>query len=118
MDVCTLSGFDRLFDTVIDIGCFHSLGALPDGAAAEASYASALREACKSDAVLYLRAFSASNPQPRDYTGYVPSVTENQIRTALSAGWVIDSLEEKKIAVVVPGEVLQVYAWFAAIRRA
>ena len=88
-NVVTLSGHDNEFDTVVDIGLFHSL----DGAD-PSTYAAALHRACRTGGVVYLRAFSDSNAKRENYTG--PQCTENQIRTAFSRGWNINSLEEKK----------------------
>ena len=107
-NVVTLSGHDDEFDTVVDIGLFHSL----DGAD-PSIYAAALHRACRRGGVVYLRAFSDSNAKRENYTG--PQCTENQIRTAFSRGWKINSLEEKKVKVMMPEETVMAYAWFAII---
>ncbi len=108
-NVAELAGYDNRFDTVIDIGCFHSLDE-PD----HAVYAASLHQACRLGAIVYLRAFSDRNARREGYTG--PAVTEQQIRQAFSEGWIVKSLEQEEIEVVLsPDEKKTAYAWFAEI---
>ncbi len=85
-----MTGYDDKFGTVIDLGCFHSLH--EDD---QKVYVSMLKKACKAGAVIYLRAFSTANTKRNGYKG--PQVSEEQIRTAFSDGWRINSLEQKDI---------------------
>jgi 2-polyprenyl-3-methyl-5-hydroxy-6-metoxy-1,4-benzoquinol methylase len=59
-----LAGYDHRFTTVIDIGCFHSLEEID-----YLNYAASLLQACRTGAVLYLRAFSDLNTRRKGYTG-------------------------------------------------
>ena len=56
-DIRDLSGYDGRFDTVIDIGCLHSLFDEND----RRNYAASLHRICAKDAVVYLRAISDAN---------------------------------------------------------
>jgi len=109
-NVVELSGHDNEFDTVVDIGLFHSL----DGDD-PSKYTEALHKACKPNAVVFLRTFSDSNSKRENYKG--PQCTEKQIRAAFSEGWKIGSLEEKEIKVMLPDETVTAYAWFAEIYK-
>ena len=46
-NILTLSGYDNRFDTVVDIGCFHSLYDDAD----RTSYAASLYQVCRSGAI-------------------------------------------------------------------
>ncbi|WP_158822495.1 bifunctional 2-polyprenyl-6-hydroxyphenol methylase/3-demethylubiquinol 3-O-methyltransferase UbiG [Granulicella sp. S156] len=112
-----LPGYDHYFDTVVDIGCFHSLYDDND----RASYAATLHRMCRPGAIIYLRAFSASNPKKvTDPTEHSPDLHEDQIRAAFSAnGWDIKVLEERGIDLWISDEMtLKSYFWFAEIHHA
>lgn len=111
-DICKLSGLDNQFDTVIDIGCFHSL----DGDD-PSRYVEALRTSCKAGARVYLRAFSDSNPKSEKFVGRGPRCSETQIRTAFLYGWETNRLDERQIALALPGKEIQSYAWFGEIQK-
>jgi len=109
-NVVNLSGHDDEFDTVVDIGLFHSL----DGHD-PSTYAHSLHRACRTGGIVYLRAFSDSNVKRENYKG--PQCTEKRVRAAFSKGWNIDCLKEKEVKVTLPDETVTAYAWFAAISK-
>jgi len=110
-DVVELTGYEKRFDTVLDIGCFHSLDQEDHG-----SYAISLHRVCRSGAVLHLRAFSEVNVRRKAYQG--PAISERQIRNAFSpeAGWRVERLEHREIEEALSEEdKKKAYAWFAEI---
>jgi len=111
-DMCRLRGYDNHFDTVIDIGCFHSLRDEDRG-----RYAATLHWACRPGAVVYLRAFSGRNEERTHPSGLtLPAISEEQIRTAFSSnGWVVKELVEREIELFIPGfeERPKKHCWFA-----
>ena len=114
-NIFELTGYDDRFGTVVDIGCFHSLYDDNDRAA----YATSLHRACRSGAVIYLRAFSTNNQKDENWTEHSPDLREDQIRVPFSAnGWTVKELEEREIDLWIYDEMtLQVHCWFAEIRR-
>jgi cyclopropane fatty-acyl-phospholipid synthase-like methyltransferase len=117
-DVCDLFGFDGHFETVIDIGCFHSLGE-----SARGPYAAALRIACRPHAVVYLRAFSTSNSMDLNHPSSksLPALSEAHIRDAFSSnGWAVKDLVEREIEIFISEEEAKQkgYYWFAEMRCA
>jgi cyclopropane fatty-acyl-phospholipid synthase-like methyltransferase len=108
-NVAGLKGYDQQFDTVIDIGCFHSLEVEDYH-----TYTTALHNACRQGAIIYLRAFSNVNKDKETYSG--PAVSEEQIRQAFSNGWDIKKLWQEEIEMIFPGKKSKSnYAWFAEI---
>ena len=101
------------FDTVVDIGCFHSL--YNDGD--RAAYATTLHRVCRAGAVVYLRAFSETNLTKANYPigEGLPALREEQIRTAFSLnGWVVKDLVEREIELYISeDEKPRTYCWFA-----
>jgi cyclopropane fatty-acyl-phospholipid synthase-like methyltransferase len=117
-DVCELFGFDGHFETVIDIGCFHSLDE-----SARGPYAAALHLACRPRAIVYLRAFSARNSTDVNHPSgkSLPALREEHIRGAFSSnGWAVKDLVEKGIEIYISEEEAQqkAYCWFAEMERA
>lgn len=115
-DMTTFSGYPQYFDTIIDIGCFHSLPKESD----QKDYARVLSESCRAGATVYLRAFSARNLQNQNHPPGVPAISENQIRQAFSPenGWQIKSLNEKQIELLVANnQYKKGYCWFAEISK-
>ena len=112
-NMCELSGYDECFDTVVDIGCFHSL--YNDGD--RAAYATTLHRVCRAGAVVYLRAFSETNLTKANYPigEGLPALREEQIRTAFSLkGWVVKDLVEREIELYISeDEKPRTYCWFA-----
>jgi SAM-dependent methyltransferase len=115
-NMCEFTSFDRMFDTVVDIGCFHSLYQED-----RASYAANLFRICCPGAVIYLRAISEHNRTKGEHpTGKAtPALSEEQIRTAfLSCGWTVRDLTERQIKLFLSEErTPEVYCWFAEIQH-
>jgi 2-polyprenyl-3-methyl-5-hydroxy-6-metoxy-1,4-benzoquinol methylase len=110
-----ITGYDNQFDTVVDIGCFHSLYDDKDRAA----YATALHRLCRPGAIICLRAFSTRNPNEFDPKEHSPNLSEDQIRQSFEASsWSIEELNEQEIDLwISPEMTLRVWCWYAAIRR-
>jgi cyclopropane fatty-acyl-phospholipid synthase-like methyltransferase len=125
-DMSEFSGYVNHFDTVVDIGCFHSLHDHDRGA-----YAGALHGACRSGAAIYLRAFSDKNskenrqPDGAELSDLargegIPALSEDEIRDAFTLnGWVVKELVEREIELflAVDEEKPKTYCWFAEMRR-
>jgi 2-polyprenyl-3-methyl-5-hydroxy-6-metoxy-1,4-benzoquinol methylase len=108
-NIVEFAGYDNRFETVIDIGCFHSLDEED-----YTNYSNSLHRACRPGAMVYLRAFSDTNTQRGGYTG--PAVSESQIRNAFSQGWRVQNLEQQEVEVVLfEAEKQKAYVWFAEI---
>jgi len=105
-NMCELTGYENHFDTVVDIGCFHSLDERDRGA-----YAAALRRACRAGAVVYLRAFRWNHPSGKGS----PALSEEQIRAAFAAnGWVVKEIVEREIELFISEEEKpKTCCWFA-----
>ena len=75
-DMCNLSGYDGRFDTVIDIGCLHSL------------FEEQLRQSCaetlhriyRQGAMVYIRTFSSANPKSFHDLGGPPTFSKRKLR--------------------------------------
>ncbi len=80
-NMCALISLDRTFDTVVDIGCFHSLYEED-----RATYAANLFQICRQGAVIYLRALSVNNQTKGNHPSgkSTPALSEEQIRAAFS----------------------------------
>jgi SAM-dependent methyltransferase len=115
-DLCCLSGYDNRFDTVIDIGCFHSL--FEDEL--RCRYAATLFRICRADATLYLRAISDANQRGIHASGFMlPSTSEEQIKNSFTKnGWQINELEHRTIELLGDnGQTKKSYCWFAELKR-
>ena len=114
-DVLELPFTDARFDTVVDIGCFHSL--CNDGD--RAAYAAKLHSLCRADACVFLRALSLRNPNGAFVGGHSPLRSEAEIRSAFEpAGWNVAMLEERELDLFIAREDQpRVWAWFATLRR-
>ncbi|MBN2292560.1 MAG: class I SAM-dependent methyltransferase [Pirellulales bacterium] len=112
-NLCESFGYEDFFDSVIDIGCFHSLHKED-----QIRYADVLKKVCKSGATMYLRTLNIVN------SANVPVVEqaqtqERQIREAFSDGWKIEKIEWKEIEErLSPEETVETGAWFARIAKA
>ena len=115
-NLCDAAGFDGHFDTVIDIGCFHSL---PENE--RLNYAVALHNICSESGVIFLRAFSSSNLKNTDWRRDlpVPAIREEQIRdTFESCGWRMRTMNERHIKILVGDSITKnAYCWFAEIEK-
>ena len=109
-DSTKLDGYTDAFDTVIDIGLFHSLD--DDG---RRSYAAAVHRATRAGATLLLSCFSDSNPvgeEPR------PAVSEATLRDLLGgAGWDIVSLEPATVPGELDGAPVEMAFWYLRAQR-
>ena len=102
--MCKLNGFENKFDTVLDIGCFHSL----DDENQQVSYTNSLHKVCNLDAIIHLRAFSDANSK-EGYPG--PAVSKETLYKAFSSGWEIKELRHEEIEEFEH----KLFAWFAEI---
>ena len=109
-DSTKLDGYTDAFDTVIDIGLFHSLD--NDG---RRSYAAAVHRATRPGATLLLSCFSDANPvgeEPR------PAVSEETLRDVLGgAGWDIASLEPATLPGELDGAQVEMAFWYLRAQR-
>ena len=115
-DMCTMTGFDEEFDTVVDIGCLHSLFEEK----LRLAYTATLHRICRPGAVIYLRAFSNANSQGMHETGHpLPALSEEQIRSAFPIGqWKIKELAHREIDLLADGkEMSKAFCWFGEIER-
>jgi SAM-dependent methyltransferase len=103
-DVLDLGAYRDRFDTVIDVGCLHSLAA-----ADRPRYTAALHGATRPDALAHVRCFTDRNAD-------VPGLSEDALRAATAAGWEITHLTAAVDEVTVP-ERLQVEFWYLTLRR-
>ncbi|MDR1481964.1 MAG: methyltransferase domain-containing protein [Synergistaceae bacterium] len=113
-NVCEWHGHDGYFDTVIDIGCFHSLL----NESGRVSYASALHRFMKTGSVVYLRAISDANLRKEAASDRAfPALGEETIRAAFSAGWEIRDMEHREIDLLTDNGCKKAWCWFAEIQR-
>jgi SAM-dependent methyltransferase len=109
-DSTKLDGYTGAFDTVIDIGLFHSLD--DDG---RRSYAAAVHRATRPGATLLLSCFSEANPvgeEPR------PAVSDETLRNVLGdAGWDIASLEPATVRGDLDGAQVEMAFWYLRGQR-
>jgi SAM-dependent methyltransferase len=114
-DICEWSNCDRYFDTVIDIGCFHSL--LTDDE--RESYVATLHRICKPEAVVYLRALSAQNPQKGRSSGRAfPALDDKTIYYYFGINWNISDIAHREIDLLTDnGVIKKAYCWFLEINH-
>jgi SAM-dependent methyltransferase len=109
-DSTKLDGYTDAFDTVIDIGLFHSLD--DHG---QRRYAAAVHRATRPGATLLLSCFSQINPvgeEPR------PAVSEETLRDVLGgAGWDIASLEPATLPGELDGAQVEMAFWYLRAQR-
>jgi SAM-dependent methyltransferase len=112
-NLCESLGYEGFFDSVIDIGCFHSLHEEDE----KKRYADVLKKACKSGTTVYLRTLNIVNSANVPVTERAQT-QERQIREAFSDGWKIEKIEWKNIEVrLSPEETVKTDAWFAQIAK-
>lgn len=111
-NLCESFGYEGFFDSVIDIGCFHSLHEED-----QKRYADVLKQSCKSGATMHLRTLNAVDSA--NVPGTEPAQTqERQIREVFSDGWKLEKIEWKNIEVVgFAEETVKTGAWFAQIAK-
>jgi hypothetical protein len=107
-----LPGYDGYFNTVIDIGCLHSLFGEND----RRDYAASLHRLCDKDAIIYMRAISDANLKKGDSSKRgIPAMNELQIRDSFHEGWQINDLEQREIDLLTDSGYKKAYCWFAEI---
>ena len=113
MDALHLSDLPEVFDSAIDCGLFHVFA--DDD---RSRYVASLRNVVKPGGRLFLECFSDKEP-----VGDGPRrVSQQELRDAFSAGWLVESIREARFEVrpdlpdlhFSPGGP---YAWFCVIRR-
>jgi cyclopropane fatty-acyl-phospholipid synthase-like methyltransferase len=110
-DVLALNGIDRLdrhFQTVIDMGCFHTFSN-----ADRPIYAASLASVVDPGGVLHLLCFSEHTPG----TEGPRRVTQGEIHGTFSRDWEVDRIEPSTIAVSNLWSGVQPSAWLARIVR-
>lgn len=85
-DLVNLASWPGMFDTVIDIGCFHSL--YPED---RARYAAALHAACHRGALLHLRCFTDGR-QPGFAGPGTAGLSASDLEQSFADGWDIEDL--------------------------
>jgi len=114
-DSTKLDGYTDAFDTVIDIGLFHSLD--NDG---RRSYAAAVHRATRPGATLLLSCFSDAEQAEDDRLTQPgrPAVSEQTLRDVLGgAGWDIESLEPARWRREIDGNDLEMAFWYVRAQR-
>lgn len=114
-DVRELSGYDGYFNTVIDIGCLHSLFDEND----RRDYTASLHRICDKGAVIYLRAISDANLKSGDGLAKrgIPAMSERQVRDSFYEGWRINDMEQREINLLTDSGYKKARCWFAEIVR-
>ncbi|MGB8406321.1 MAG: class I SAM-dependent methyltransferase [Mycobacterium sp.] len=109
-DSTKLDGYTDRFDTVIDMGLFHSLDD-----AGQRSYAAVAHRAARPSATLLLVCFSDTNPVANDWR---PAVSEATLREVLGgAGWDITSLEPSTESGELDGARIEMAYWTLRAQR-
>lgn len=109
-DSTKLDGYTDAFDTVVDVGLFHSVD--EDG---RRSYAAAAHRATRPGATLLLSCFSEANPVGKEWR---PAVSEQTLRDVLGgAGWDIRSLEPATVSGELDGAQVEMAFWYLRAQR-
>ena len=104
-DAFHLAGLERTFDTIIDIGLFHTLQPFD-----RAAYAASLRTAIAPGGRCFTLSWSERNP-----FGYGPQrITRGAIRSTFSAGWKIEDIRAETLETRLAGGTA--HAWLACLR--
>lgn len=105
-DALELGSLGRTFDTVLDVGCFHTLQP-----ADRRRYAASLRSALAPGGRARLLCWSDRNP-----FGYGPErITRSAIRSAFAEDWRVESIEPEVLETRLPSG--EVHAWLARLHR-
>ncbi len=105
-DVLALDDLHRSFDTILDVGCFHTLQ--PGD---RETYAASLHGVLRTGGRLLLLCWSERNA-----FGYGPArIRRRDIRSTFRAGWAIESVTPEMLDTRM--EAAQVHAWRAIVRR-
>ncbi|GAA3441434.1 class I SAM-dependent methyltransferase [Planomonospora venezuelensis] len=106
-DAVELAGYDDRFDTVLDVGLFHSLD--PAG---RDRYLAALHRVCRTGATVYLLCISDRARIPGPHL-----VDEKTLRDAFADGWTLHSLRPEVLEAVLPGGPRELETWLAVAQR-
>jgi SAM-dependent methyltransferase len=98
-DITDFNGYDRRFATVVDSSLFHSLAV-----ERRQDYLRCIARAAQPGARLYVSAFAVDAPFPRAIRPN--TVSEGELRAAVSSHWVVESVEPATIRARVPRDVL------------
>jgi SAM-dependent methyltransferase len=105
-DALELGALAEAFDTVLDVGCFHTLQP-----ADRRRYATSLRAALRPGGRAHLLCWSDRNP-----FGYGPErISRSVIRAAFNDGWTVGSIEPEVLETRLPAG--EVHAWLAWLQR-
>jgi GPH family glycoside/pentoside/hexuronide:cation symporter len=105
----TFSEYGNYFDTIIDIGCYHS----PCEASARRKYVENLWRMCKSNAVVYIRAFRTMR---LDDGTSINGCSEEQIRNDFAnPDWEICDMQCRKVDLLTFAGTAD--AWFVVIKK-
>jgi 2-polyprenyl-3-methyl-5-hydroxy-6-metoxy-1,4-benzoquinol methylase len=105
LDAFHLAELERTFDTIIDIGLFHTVQPFD-----RVAYAASLRTAIAPGGHCFVVSWSERN----DF-GYGPErITRGAIRSAFSTGWRIESIEAETLETRLAGGTA--HAWLARLR--
>jgi SAM-dependent methyltransferase len=105
-DALDLGALEQVFDTALDVGCFHTLQP-----ADRPRYAASLAAAVRPGGRAFVVCWSDRNP-----FGYGPErVTRGAIRATFRAGWAIESISAEVLDSRLAGG--QVQAWLVRLRR-
>ena len=105
-DALDLAALGRTFDTVLDVGLFHTLGD-----AERPRYAASLHAALRSGGRAFLLCWSDRNPFGRGPR----RVSRPEIREAFRDGWRVESVDPEWLDTRLPEG--RVHAWLARIAR-
>jgi SAM-dependent methyltransferase len=101
-DVLDLAGLERTFDTVLDVGCFHTLQS-----GDRAMYATSVRGVLRAGGRLLLLCWSDRNP-----FGYGPArIRRRDLSTTFGPGWTLESVTAETLDTRL--ESGRVHAWRA-----
>ncbi len=94
------------FDTILDVGCFHTLQPTD-----RAAYAGSVGAQLRPDGHLVLLVWSDRNPFGRGPA----RVTRREIRSTFRDEWTIEAIDPETLESLLPPG--QVHAWLAVVRR-
>ena len=106
-DALDLAALGRAFDTVIDVGLFHTLGDVE-----RARYVASLAAALRPGGRVFLLCWSDRNPFGRGPR----RISRREIRAAFRDGWVVEAIDPEWLDSRLPEG--RVHAWLARIARA
>lgn len=114
MDALAVGEIPERFDAVCDCGLFHSFDD-----ARRSAYVATLARLLEPGARVFLLCMAETEPG----THGPRRVSEAELRSAFSSGWVVESVEPARFEVVsgIPGAEFTpggAHAWFAVVRRA